>query len=210
MIKKLIVFLFEQSGRGSIMPINMKNIIADTYAEMVTHGNVDKITVKALIEKCHISRQTFYYHFQDIIDVLEWSIQRGTEHLVEESLNAEDLRSSLRIFVTFFVDHFPQIQKLLESQKRSQIEKIAIDAVSAYLRELSQQKRPDLYYNYADREIFLRFNACGLVGILLSVSGNPRLDKEKLIRQHEEILSGELLQLETRGQVSETQSSSRL
>ena len=52
--------------------------------------------------------------------------------------------------------------------------------------------------------------ACGLVGILLSVSGNPRLDKEKLIRQLEEILSGELLQLETRGQVSETQSSSRL
>lgn len=32
--------------------------------------NVDKITVKALIDKCRISRQTFYYHFQDIMDVM--------------------------------------------------------------------------------------------------------------------------------------------
>ena len=53
------------------MPVDMKNVLADTFAEMVKQGNVDKITVKALIEECHISRQTFYYHFQDIMDVLE-------------------------------------------------------------------------------------------------------------------------------------------
>lgn len=173
---------------------NMKSIIADTYGEMVTKGNVDKITVKALIEKCHISRQTFYYHFQDIIDVLEWSIQRDTEQLVEESLKAEDLHSALHIFVTYFMDHIPQVQKLMESQKRFMIEQIAIDAVSAYLREVSQQKRPDLSYNYEDREIFLRYNACGLVGVLLNASENRHMDKEKLVLQLEKILSGEFLQ----------------
>ena len=55
------------------MPVDMKSIIADTFLHMVQHGNIDKITVKALIDACHISRQTFYYHFKDIMDVLEWS-----------------------------------------------------------------------------------------------------------------------------------------
>ena len=59
------------------MPVDMKAVIAGTYLQLVQHGNVDKITVKALIDACHISRQTFYYHFRDIMDVLEWSIQRA-------------------------------------------------------------------------------------------------------------------------------------
>ena len=67
------------------MPVDMKAMIAGTYLQLVQHGNVDKITVKALIDACHISRQTFYYHFRDIMDVLEWSIQRETARLVEET-----------------------------------------------------------------------------------------------------------------------------
>ena len=51
------------------MPADMKEMIAETYARMIRQGDIDKITVKALIEECHISRQTFYYHFQDIMDV---------------------------------------------------------------------------------------------------------------------------------------------
>ena len=45
----------------------MKSIIADTFFLMVQLGNIDKITVKALIDACHISRQTFYYHFKDSV-----------------------------------------------------------------------------------------------------------------------------------------------
>lgn len=65
------------------MPKDMKLAISEAFLEMIRHGNVDKITVKSLIEECHVSRQTFYYHFQDILDVMEWSIQRETERLVE-------------------------------------------------------------------------------------------------------------------------------
>lgn len=61
------------------MPVDMKSIIADTFLHMVQHGNIDKITVKALIDECHISRQTFYYHFKDIMDVLEWSVQQAMQ-----------------------------------------------------------------------------------------------------------------------------------
>ena len=61
------------------MPVDTKAMIAGTYLQLVQHGNVDKITVKALIDACHISRQTFYYHFRDIMDVLEMCIRdRGT------------------------------------------------------------------------------------------------------------------------------------
>lgn len=60
------------------MPVDMKTIIANTFMDMFRQGNVDKITVKQLIDACHVSRQTFYYHFQDILHVMEWSIRQQT------------------------------------------------------------------------------------------------------------------------------------
>ena len=77
------------------MPADMKSIIAETFIKMVRRKNIDKITVKSLIEECHISRQTFYYHFQDIMDVLEWCVRQETNALVKESLKAEDLQTAL-------------------------------------------------------------------------------------------------------------------
>ena len=50
----------------------MRRLISDTFSELVKTQDVDKITVTMLIGECHISRQTFYYHFQDKYELLSW------------------------------------------------------------------------------------------------------------------------------------------
>ena len=59
---------------------------------------LDKITINDLTTDCGISRMAFYYHFKDLMDVLEWSVCKGTEHIVAESLKADDMKSALEIF----------------------------------------------------------------------------------------------------------------
>ncbi len=59
------------------MAVNMKSVIADTFMALSKTKDVDKITVMDLVKACHISRQTFYYHFQDILEVIEWSVQQA-------------------------------------------------------------------------------------------------------------------------------------
>ena len=51
------------------MPVNMKIKIANALRTLSKQKSIDKITVKDLVELCGISRQTFYYHFQDILAV---------------------------------------------------------------------------------------------------------------------------------------------
>ena len=71
------------------MPANMKGTIAMNFLEMAKKKDIDKITVKELAENCNISRQSFYYHFQDIYGVLEWTINRIVKITVDYSLTAE-------------------------------------------------------------------------------------------------------------------------
>ena len=80
------------------MPADMKTIIADTFAQMIRKGDIDKITVKNVIEECHISRQTFYYHFHDLMEVLEWSFERAAKKLLQESMEADGLQAALERF----------------------------------------------------------------------------------------------------------------
>lgn len=176
------------------MPKDMKLAISEAFLEMIRHGNVDKITVKSLIEECHVSRQTFYYHFQDILDVMEWSIQRETERLVEKSLKVGDIHSALLIFISFTVEGYQVLQKLLQSQRRREVEKFLIDSIETYLTAMAKLGDQNCAVNIADGKVLLRYNAGGLVGVLLEYAGKPDLDKERLASQLERILSGELLE----------------
>lgn len=174
------------------MPVDMKRLIADAFKKMIQQGNVDKITVKALIDECHVSRQTFYYHFQDIMDVAEWTMRQETQRLIEQSRKMENQHSSLLIFVSFTIEHFPVFRKLLDSQRRPQFEKFMVESIKAYLGELSQYRQENLSLSYADRETLLQYTACGLVGVLLAYGGTLHLDRERLASQLERILLGEV------------------
>ena len=49
-----------------------KRKIADCVKELVRKEEIRKITVQDIMHGTNMSRQSFYYHFQDIYDVLEW------------------------------------------------------------------------------------------------------------------------------------------
>lgn len=175
------------------MPKDMKKIIAETMIKMIKKKGNEKITVTALIEECHISRQTFYYHFKDLMDVLEWSVCKGTEHIVAESLKADDMKSALEIFISFSSDRFIELSKLMDSGKRAELEELITDAVEGYLLEVLKKNMPEISVNYSDMKTLLRFNAFGLAGTLLDFCKNPQTDREKLAEQLEKMISLQFL-----------------
>ena len=49
-----------------------KKAIAFALKDLLSEKPLDKITIDDIAEKAEINRQTFYYHFQDIVDLVEW------------------------------------------------------------------------------------------------------------------------------------------
>lgn len=75
------------------MSENTKIKISDGLIRLIEKENGNRITVTSLIKACGISRQTFYYHFKDMDDVLEWSAARVTDELVRAGRDTADMRS---------------------------------------------------------------------------------------------------------------------
>ena len=53
------------------MALLTQKAILSTFEEMLEEMPFDKITVSALVRRCGVSSNTFYYHYQDIYDLLD-------------------------------------------------------------------------------------------------------------------------------------------
>mgnify|MGYP000205340242 CR=1 FL=1 len=50
----------------------MKYKLANAMKELLVHTPVDKITVKQIVDQCDVTRPTFYRHFKDKYDLINW------------------------------------------------------------------------------------------------------------------------------------------
>lgn len=72
------------------MSLTTKRALAGSFEKLLSKRSFDKITVKDIVEDCGVNRQTFYYHFHDIYDLIEWIFQDAADHVDEDLLDYND------------------------------------------------------------------------------------------------------------------------
>ena len=166
------------------MPADIRQMIVDALLTLLKKKKLEKITIKEIADQCDISRQTFYYYFRDVIEVVEWWAQKICQQLVASSIQAENPRAAIGVFVRFVVQYHDVIQRLLEYRWRAQMEKLIVDAVADYLRSMTVHKFPNDSISPAEMEVSLHFCSYGLTGVLLAYCTNGlSIDQETLIEQ---------------------------
>lgn len=60
-----------------------KKAIMDCFLNMLKRKNIDRVTVTDICEECGINRNTFYYYFSDIYDVLDSVLIEETEKNID-------------------------------------------------------------------------------------------------------------------------------
>ena len=158
--------------------------------------SMDKITVTDLVDTCGISRQTFYYHFQDLMDVVEWSMEQIVEEKIQEGMTIEDPEEALYRMIAYTPKEKEIIANLLRSQQREQIERAIIKNLRNYLSAMMKRKNSDLDIGEEDMEVLLDFWAFGIVGVLLSSISRGDLDERKLASQIIDLVSGKIFGLD--------------
>lgn len=176
------------------MPVDMKKMIADTYMQLAQHKSIDKITVKDLVDACNISRQTFYYHFQDVLEVLEWRIEQDISTTLTRSMKAESPKEATEIFVSACLASRKTFDRLMQSKRRAELERLMVKSVRSYFSELFGRKGVLQELNRSDSDALINFYTFGLVGLILESGENEEVNVDRLVGQIQRIVSGEMVQ----------------
>ena len=66
---------------------NMKNDFSVSLMKMLDKKPLEDITVTDIVNDCKVSRQTFYYHFNDIYTIVGWIYAQETQKALNDHLD---------------------------------------------------------------------------------------------------------------------------
>lgn len=95
--------------RNEDISLRTKRKLADKLKELMKKKPFEKITVSELIRDCEINRKTFYYHFDDIYDLLKWTFEEEAIAVVKNY----DLKSDSKEVINFVLDYCQENHFLL-------------------------------------------------------------------------------------------------
>ena len=61
-----------------------KRLMADALKRLMAQKPLNKITIRQITEDCGVNRQTFYYHFEDIYDLMRWMFRQEALALLDQ------------------------------------------------------------------------------------------------------------------------------
>lgn len=102
-----------------------KRKMAQALRELMAEKPLKRITIQDIVERSHMTRQSFYYHFQDIYEVLELICQY---ELVDQIAYREE---------ESFTHWMERLMEIVETNKwfyRKMLQDMDWDRVSGYLK----------------------------------------------------------------------------
>lgn len=80
-------------------------LLADALFACLETTPIDKISVKSITDECGLNRQTFYYHFHDIYDLIRWILEREAKRVVHAAAGAKDIYDCISAMVRSMDEH---------------------------------------------------------------------------------------------------------
>lgn len=94
---------------------NTSDVLARALRERMKVAPIEKISVKSITDLCGLNRQTFYYHFHDIYELVRWMYLRDIENAIKESFKQPTWEESLSYFLDAIEIDNPCHQALYKS-----------------------------------------------------------------------------------------------
>ena len=76
-------------------------LIANAFYALLEEKPLSKITVREIVERCGVNRNTFYYHFRDIPALLERIIKSRADQVVREHGRLESIPDCIEVILQF-------------------------------------------------------------------------------------------------------------
>ena len=117
-----------------------KRALEASLKHLLAKKPLDKITINDIAEDCGISRMTFYYHFKDIYDLIEWSCVEEASRVIEGNKTYDTWQEGfLHIFEAVLANK-PFVMNVYHSVSREQIELILYQVTYDILIAVGEEK----------------------------------------------------------------------
>lgn len=171
--------------RGLPMSQMTKRALEASLKELLRHKPLDKITVSDLTDHCGVNRMTFYYHFKDIYDLVEWCCEEDAARALAGQKTYDTWQQGFLQIFEAVQQNKPFIMNVYRSVSREHVENYLYKLTYALIIGVVREQTQGLDVPETDQQFIAHFYKYAFVGLMLDwikedMRGDPALLVERL------------------------------
>ncbi len=170
-----------------------KKALATSLKKLLSKKELSKITISNITDDCGVNRQTFYYHFKDVYDLLEWIYLNE----VIQSMDGKDTYNNwqqgfLSIF-KYILENKEFVKNTYNSISRDYFLRFIYTQTAILLMNVIDEQAKDINVSDEDKKFIANFYKYAFVGIIQDwIEDGMKEEPENIINKLNHIIEGNL------------------
>ena len=168
-----------------------KRALEASLKKLLAEKPLHKITVSDIAAECGINRMTFYYHFKDIYDLVEWSCEEDARKALEGKKTYDTWqRGFLQIFEAV-QENKVFIQNVYRSVSREQVENYLYKLTYQLLIDVVHEQAEGMSVREEDQDFIATVYKFAFVGLMLDwIKNDMKADPALLVDRLAAVIHG--------------------
>lgn len=170
-----------------------KRALEQSLKNLLLKKPLTKITVGDIADDCGINRMTFYYHFKDIYDLVEWSCLEDAKRALDEKKTYETWQQGLLQIFEAVEENKPFILNVYRCIHREQVEKYLQPLVDQLLLGVINEETGNMTIRDEDKQFIAQIYSYIFIGLMLDwIKDDMREDPQPLVDRLARLIKGSM------------------
>ena len=169
-----------------------KKVLAEALKQLLTRKPINKITINDITEQCGISRMTFYYHFKDIYDLAEWTLEEATQQIIGENRYADNWQQGFLDLLKEVKENQKLYMNVYRSMDREAIERYLLKKVEPLLMPVVEKEAAGMGISPEGKRVVAIFYTYAFIGVVLDwISKGMPLTPQQVVTLTAAVVQGD-------------------
>ena len=160
-----------------------KKALEASLKKLMLQKPLDKITIRDITDDCGISRMTFYYHFQDIYDLVEWVCIEDATAALQGKKTCDTWQEGLSQIFEAVLEQKPFVLNACRCISREQMENFLFKMTYGLIRGVVDEKSAGAPITEEQKAFIADFYKYSFVGLMLDwIKRGMHADYHDLVR----------------------------
>lgn len=172
-----------------------KNLIKQEFIKLLNKKSLHNITVTEIAKQCKIERKTFYYHYENLPQLVKEIFDEELEDVIKEFNETLSWEESFISAEKFILDNKKVVKHMYESDYKVELEKYIFSISGEIMRKYVRRVAKDTKAQEIDIKLIAYFYQCALSSSLVEwVATDMKTDPKLVTRRLGELMDGNKLE----------------
>lgn len=168
-----------------------KRALEQSLKNLLLKKPLTKITVGDITDDCGINRMTFYYHFKDIYDLVEWSCLEDAKRALDEKKTYDTWQQGFLQIFKAVQENKPFILNVYRCVHREQVEKYLQPLVDQLLLNVINEEAAGITVRDEDKQFIAQVYSYMFIGLMLDwIKDDMREDPQQIVEKLSKLIKG--------------------